>query len=54
MSYKVKSLIYLICFIVSVVIYGQLDSNMSEPTSEEVQLVQTQTEDFSQNTDESL
>ncbi|WP_165200623.1 hypothetical protein [Muriicola soli] len=51
MSYKVKSLIYLICFVVSVVIYGQMESSMNEPASEEMQLVQTQSEDFNQDTD---
>ncbi|MBT8281242.1 MAG: hypothetical protein KJO16_06660 [Muriicola sp.] len=54
MSYKVKSLIYLICFVVSVVIYGQMESSMNEPTSEEMQLVQTQAEDLDQDTDKPL
>ncbi|MBT8290802.1 MAG: hypothetical protein KJO93_08190 [Muriicola sp.] len=54
MSYKVKSLIYLICFVVSVFIYGLMENNMNEPSSEELQLVQTQAEDFNQDTDQPL
>ena len=41
MSYKVKSLIYLICFIASVLLYAQMDSSESQ-ISDNVQLVQTE------------
>ncbi|WP_297761092.1 hypothetical protein [uncultured Muriicola sp.] len=40
MSYKVKSLVYLICFIISVVIYAQMETKIDNPQNEEKQLVQ--------------
>jgi hypothetical protein len=45
MSYKVKSLIYLICFIASVLIYGQMETSMEGSNPEKDQLVQTQMDD---------
>jgi len=49
MSYKVKSLVYLICFIVSVVIYAQMENTTDNPQNEEVQLVQTNADELHQN-----
>ncbi len=54
MPYKVKSLIYLICFIASVLIYSQVDTSSEELKTEDIQLVQTQTEDLQQQKDEAL
>ncbi len=54
MSYKVKSLIYLICFIASVLIYGHMESSMEEINSRDIQLVQTQADDIQLQEDEAL
>ncbi|GGD54433.1 hypothetical protein [Muriicola marianensis] len=54
MPYKVKSLIYLICFIASVLIYSQVETSSEEFKTEDIQLVQTQTEDLQQQKDEAL
>lgn len=54
MSYKVKSLVYLICFIVSVVIYSQMGVAIDNPQNEEVQLVQTNSDELQQNNKNSL
>lgn len=54
MSYKVKSLVYLICFIVSVVIYAQMETSLGNPQNGEEQLVQTDGDEFDQNSKNSL
>jgi hypothetical protein len=54
MSYKVKSLVYLFCFIVSVVIYAQMETSIDNPQNEEVQLVQTNGDELQQNNKNSL
>ena len=54
MSYKVKSLVYLICFIASVLIYGHMESSMEDSAAEEVNLVQTQTDDLLPEADDAL
>lgn len=42
MSYKEKSLIYLICFIASVLLYAHMETSMEETDTGDVQLVQTE------------
>ncbi len=54
MSYKVKSLIYLICFIASVLIYAQMDSSTGEITPGDNQLVQTQADELQHENDKAL
>ena len=54
MSYKVKSLIYLICFIASVLIYGHLETSKEKMNSEDAQWVQTQTQDVQTRPDRAL
>lgn len=54
MSYKVKSLVYLICFIVSVVIYAQMETRLDNPQNDEVQLVQTNDDEHQQNNKNTL
>ncbi|WP_372945701.1 hypothetical protein [Muriicola sp.] len=54
MPYKVKSLIYLICFIASVLIYSQVETSSEEFNNEEVQLVQTESVDLQHQKDEAL
>jgi hypothetical protein len=44
MSYKVKSLVYLICFIAAVVIYAQVENTPDIPQNENTQLVQNNSE----------
>jgi hypothetical protein len=42
MSYKIKSLVYLVCLLISIVMYNQFDNSFdNEPTNEEIKLVQT-------------
>jgi hypothetical protein len=54
MSYKVKSLVYLVCFIISVVIYGQMESDTNPSDNKEVQLVQTNTDEHHTDPDNAL
>ncbi|NNJ89588.1 MAG: hypothetical protein HKP53_09310 [Eudoraea sp.] len=54
MSYKVKSLVYLICFIVSVVIYAQMETAIDQPQNEEMKLVQTNSVEIQQINKENL
>ncbi len=54
MPYKVKSLIYLICFIASVLIYSQVETSSEEFNNEDVQLVQTESVDLQHQKDEAL
>ncbi len=49
MSYKVKSLVYLICLIFSIVIYSEMETTAENPQNEEVQLVQTNSKEPQQN-----
>jgi uncharacterized membrane protein len=44
MSYKVKSLVYLICFIAAVFIYAQVENTLDIPQNENTQLVQNNSE----------
>ncbi len=44
MSYKAKSLAYLICFMISIIMYSQMEETDQDATNEEVQLVQTTNE----------
>jgi len=44
MSYKAKSLAYLICFLISIIMYSQMDETDQDSTNEDVQLVQTTNE----------
>jgi len=49
MSYKVKSIVYLICFIFSIVIYSHIETKMDNPENDEIQLVQTDDNELQQN-----
>lgn len=54
MSYKVKSIVYLICFIFSVVIYSHMETKMDNPQNDEIQLVQTDNNELQQNDNSNL
>jgi len=42
MSYKIKSLVYLVCLLISIIMYNQFeDSFENEPTNDDIKLVQT-------------
>jgi len=42
MSYKIKSLVYLVCLLISIVMYNQFENSFeNEPTNDEIKLVQT-------------
>ncbi len=49
MSYKVKSLVYLICFICSIVLYAHMETSIDPAQHEEVQLVKTNGEELQQS-----
>ncbi len=47
MSYKIKSLIYLLSFIASIFIYNGMDQSMkTDSQNEEIQLVQSNTDEL--------
>jgi hypothetical protein len=42
MSYKIKSLVYLVCFVLSIALYNSLEnSDKKESTNNDIKLVQT-------------
>ncbi len=49
MSYKVKSFVYLICFLISVVLYAHMENTTENPENKEVQLVQTDANELPEN-----
>lgn len=42
MSYKIKSLVYLVCLVISIALYNSMEnSDKNEPANEDIKLVQT-------------
>jgi len=42
MSYKIKSLVYLVCFVLSIALYNSMEnSDKKESTNDDIKLVQT-------------